>query len=99
MNLHENLQNKGFTTGFEKTVVLRPEEAAIFVNSQLSRQGITDMKSNVDRIKESLKKAASERKRLESAKRTVNDVSSSSKTSTDTAPKTEEKPAFEYIPG
>jgi NADH dehydrogenase/NADH:ubiquinone oxidoreductase subunit G len=101
MKLQEKLQSKGFTTGFDKAAVLRPEEAAIFANSQLSRQNITDMKSNVERMKESLKKAASERKGARDADSTKIKMEggTSLQMPTDTAIKKERKSAFEYIPG
>lgn len=95
MQLQEKIHSKGFNLNnesFKTTAVLNPQEAAIFAASHLDKQKIADMKSNVEHMKETLKKAA-EAKKAEATKQQEVPLAGPSTHE-------EKKPTtFDYIPG
>jgi hypothetical protein len=98
MQLQEKIQSKGFSASdsFKTTAVLNPQEAAIFAASHLDKQNIADMKSNVEYMKEKLKKEAEARQ----AKATKQEPASAGPSSSALDGVVAKKiPAFEYIPG
>lgn len=101
MQLQKQINAKNFAPAtYEKTAVLNPEEAAIFANTHLTKK-ISDMQKNVDKIKESLKKAAEQKTKTDT--KTEPGTASSISIGIDLAEvineEEDKKPKFEYIPG